>query len=225
MRNKLIAAAATAILLCTSCTVVNTGGFSDSIGHERPEVVQPPGQTIPWQMENSRFETWRKGNFYYVKLPVVYAREHEFLLLDFNIMPWMSHREWEYPEYDRQKHLEWLRNQQPEIFYAELTAAQVYDCGVAYKFAPEERPLYQPFRLLRADEVDLTGAFREKDTYIFHPDSLVRRHLSDRRSLSNQVRRPLTWVLQVADIPLSLGASTIGLFGELLWLPISVLSD
>ena len=197
----------------------------DTIGHERPEVVQPPDQKIPWQWENSRFETWRKGKLYYVRLPVVYAREHEFLLLDFNIMPWMRHRDWEYPEYDRQKHLEWLRNQQHEIFYAELTAAQVYDCGVAYKFSPEERPLYHPFRLLRADEVDLTGAFREKDTYIFHPDSLVRRHLNDRRSLSNQIRRPLTWALRVVDIPLSIGASAIGLCGEVLWLPVTALSD
>ena len=223
MLSKLITAAPA--LLCASCTVVNTGGYVDTIGHERPEVVQPAGKKIPWQWENCHFETWHKGGLYYVKLPVVYAQEHEFLLLDFDIMPWMHSGDWEYPEYDRQKHQAWLRSQPCDIFYAELTEAQLHDCGAAHKFAPDERPLYQPFRLLRADEVNLAGASRVKDTYVFNPDSLVRCHLNARRSLGNQIRRPFTWVLRVADIPLSIGASAVGLCGELLWLPFSALSD
>ena len=64
-----------------------------------------------------------------------------------------------------------------------------------------------------------------EDTYIFNPDALVRRHLDDRRGTGNQIRRPLSWMLCVADIPLSIGASAAGLACELLALPLLIIGD
>jgi hypothetical protein len=64
-----------------------------------------------------------------------------------------------------------------------------------------------------------------EDTSIFNPDALVRRHLNDRRSTGNQMRRPLSWMLFAADLPLSIGASAAGIACELLALPLLIIGD
>ena len=217
------------LLLC-SCTAVNSGSYLDSIGRECPEVQSRQNQkaSSTWQMWESIYETWRMGDYYYVKLPVVYAPRTEPLLISFHAMPWMQDRQWIFPTtpvaggLDRHAYLTTLPC---DIYYAELSEEQREDCCRAYKFAPDDRPLYRPYRLLRANEIDLSKATRVEDTYIFNPDALVRRHLDDRRGTGNQIRRPLSWMLCVADIPLSIGASAAGLACELLALPLLIIGD
>lgn len=143
-------------------------------------------------------------------------------------MPWMENRQWVFPTSPVAgglDHHAYLTSLPCDIYYAELTEDQLRDCSRAYKFAPDERPLYRPYRLLRANEIDLSKATREEDTYIFNPDALVRRHLNDHRSTGNHIRRPLSWMLCVADIPLSIGASAAGLACELLALPVLIIGD
>ena len=219
----------TGLLLC-SCTTVNSGSYLDTVGRECPEVQSRQNKNVSstWQVWESVYETWRMGDYYYVKLPVVYAPRHEPLLISFHVMPWMGRGQWIFPTspvaggLDRHAYLTTLPC---DIYYAELTEDQREDCGGAYKFAPDDRPLYRPYRLLRENEIDLSKATRVEDTYIFNPDALVRRHLNDRRSTGNQIRRPLSWLLCVADIPLSIGAFAAGVACELLALPLLVIGD
>ena len=226
---KKIAHLLAALLLC-SCTIVNSGSYLDSIGRECPEVQarQNKKAISTWQVWESVYETWHMGDYYYIKLPVVYAPRNEPLLISFHIMPWMERGQWIFPTSPTAGGLNrhaYLTTLPSEVYYAELTADQRKDCGAAYKFAPDDRPLYRPYRLLRANEIDLSKATKVEDTYIFNPDSLVRSHLNDRRSTGNQIRRPLSWLLCVADIPLSLGASAAGVTCELLALPVLILED
>lgn len=217
------------LLLC-SCTAVNSGSYLDCIGRESPKVQsrQNKKASSTWQVWESVYETWRMGDYYYVKLPVVYAPRHEPLLISFHVMPWVEDRQWILPSdpvaggIDRHTYLTTLPC---DVYYAELTEDQRKDCSRAYKFAPDDRPIYRPYRLLRANEIDLSKADKVEDTYIFNPDALVRRHLNDRRSTGNQLRRPLSWMLCVADIPLTLGASAVGLAYELLALPVLIIGD
>lgn len=217
----------TTLLFC-SCTAINSGSYLDCIGRELPEVQSRRNKeaSSTWLVWETVYETWRMGDFYYVKLPVVYMPREEPLLISFNTMPWMERGQWIFPaskvpgRLDRHAYAATLPS---DIYYAELTEAQREDCRSAYKFAPKERPLYQPYRQLRADEIDLSKATKVEDTYIFNPDALIRRHLSDRRSTGNQIRRPFSWALCVADIPLSIGASAVGLTLEIAALPFLVL--
>lgn len=217
----------TTLLLC-SCTTVNSGSYLDSVGRECPEVPsrQNKKAASTWQVWETAYETWRMGDYYYVKLPVVYTPREEPLLITFNTMPWMERGQWIFPTSPVAGRLDrhaWLATLPCDNYYAELTADQLQDCSKAYKFAPDDRPIYRPYRLLRANELDLSKATRVEDTYVFNPDALVRRHLSDRRTTGNQIRRPITWALCVADIPLSLGASAVGLTLEIAALPILTL--
>ncbi len=219
----------TTLLLC-SCTAVNSGSYLDSIGRECPEVQSRQNRNVAssWLVWETVYETWRLGDYYYVKLPVVYAPRHEPLLISFTTMPWMGRERWIFPTspvaggLDRHAYLTTLPC---DIYYAELTEEQLRDCNSAYKFAPDDRPLYRPYRLLRANEIDLRNATKVADTSIFNPDALVRRHLNDRRSTGNQIRRPLSWMLCVADIPLSIGASAAGVACEMLALPLLIIGD
>ena len=214
----------TALLLC-SCTIVNTGNYVDSIGHECPQVKSLPKKDIDctWNCHTTEYETWRMGDLYYVKLPVVYARQYAPLLQSSNIMPWMERETWYFPTktpkagYNRQTYLDGLSH---EFYYAELTEDQLLACS------PVHMPISagkQTFRLLKADEIDLSKATRIENSFIFTPDSLVKQHLGNRRSIGNQIRRPFTWVLCLADIPLSVGISAAGFTYEMLMLPILTL--
>lgn len=217
-------------LLLYSCTAVNSGSYLDSIGCECPEVQSRQNKKAPstWLVWETTYETWHLGDYYYVRLPVVYVPREEPLLIMFNTMPWMEKEQWIFPSSPVAERLDrhaWLSTLPSDTYYAELTAAQLQDCRRAHKFAPDDRPLYRPYRLLRANEIDLSKATRVEDTNVFNPEALVRRHLSDRRTTGNQIRRPITWLLCVADIPLSLGASAVGLTLEIATLPILLLYD
>ncbi len=225
---KRIAHLLATLLLC-SCTIVNSGSFVDNIGHEHPEVKrqQVKDAVSSWLCWTTEYETWRKGDLYYVKLPVVYVQRYVPLLQSSSITPLMERGTWYYPKNPTAAgyhHYEALASLPHETYYAELTAEQWYDCSAAYKFLPADSPLNRPFRLLRADDVDLTGATRMPDTHVFSPDSLILQHLDDRRSTGNQLRRPLTWALCVVDVPLSAGVSAVGLTVELLAHPLSLLA-
>ena len=225
---KKIAHLLAALLLC-SCTIVSSSSYVDSIGHEYPEVKrhQVKDAASSWLCWTTEYETWRKGDFYYVKLPVVYVQRYEPLLQSSNITPLMDRGTWYYPKNPAAAgyhHYEALESMLHETYYAELTAEQWYECSAACKFRPADSPLNQSFRLLRADEVDLRSATKMPDTHVFRPDALIQRHLDDRRSTGNQLRRPLTWALCVVDVPLSVGASAVGLTVELAAHPLSLLA-
>ena len=215
------------LLLC-ACTTLNSGSYLDSLGHEQPEVRSRQNKEAcsTWQVWETVYETWRMGDYYYVKLPVVYAPRNEPLLITFTTMPWMGREQWTFPASPAANRLErhaWLASLPCDIYYAELNEEQLHDCSRAYKFAPDNRPLYHPYRLLRDNEIDLSKATKVQDTYVFNPDALVRRHLNDRRTTGNQIRRPLSWILCAADIPLSIGASAAGVTCELLALPLLII--
>ena len=219
-----------ATLLLCSCTAVNSGSYLDSIGRECPEVQsrQNKNASSTWLAWETVYETWRLGDYYYVKLPVVYIPRNEPLLICFTTMPWMGKEQWVFPSGPEAGRLErhaYLATLPCDIYYAELTEEQLRDCSRAYKFAPDDRPLYRPYRLLQANEIDLSKATKVEDTYIFNPDALVRRHLTDHRSTGNQMRRPLSWMLFAADLPLSIGASAAGIACELLALPLLIIGD
>lgn len=211
-----------AVMLLCSCTIVNSGSFIDNIGHEHPEVKLRQSSQL---CGASEYETWRMEDLYYVKLPVVYSQRYEPLLQSSNIMPWMDRGTWYFPKspatagYNRHDYLDSLPQ---EIYYAALTKDQLLACSPVHISQSADK---QTFRLLRASEIDLSKATKVQDSFIFNPDSLIRRHLDDRRSTGNQIRRPLTWALCLVDVPLTLGASAVGLTYEMLALPVGIIGE
>ena len=223
---KKIAHLLAALLLC-SCTIVNSGHYVDNIGHNYPEVKRLPLKDADstWNCRTPEYETWRVGDLYYVKLPVIFSQRYVPLLQNSSIMPYMDRGTWYYPKnpatagINRHAYVDSLPH---EIYYAELTENQLLACSPVHRSRTANK---EAFRLLKAEEIDLSKAKKLENSFIFDPDSLVKPHLNDRRSIGNQIRRPFTWALCVADIPLSLGISAAGLTYELLMIPILTLED
>lgn len=82
----------------------------------------------------------------------------------------------------------------------------------------------ESFPVLPASEVHLAGAERLPAEYSRRLElgaNIILDRLPVRRTLGNQLRRPLTWVLDVADIPLSYAATPVWELVNLIYYPFS----
>lgn len=197
-------------LMSSCCSFVSTGAALDAVGRQVPAIQQTQVKGI------SRFSPdyapspttiWKKGELYYVELPVVYVPMRE---------SWFSYcyapgRCVHYPSALSAAELD-ARQSQPQSYYAELNEKQLAMATASLrKF--ERSPLAdEKFRVLKAGEVDLSGARKLScsDPDIICKSHYFLSHLPDKRTLGNQMRRPLCWALVAVDAPLSVGATALG---------------
>ncbi len=196
-------------LMSSCCSFVSTGAALDAVGRQVPAIQQTQVKGI------SRFSPdyapspttiWKKGELYYVELPVVYVPMRE---------SWFSYcyapgRCVHYPSALSAAEL-YARQSQPQSYYAELNEKQLAMAAASLrKF--ERSPLAdEKFRVLKAGEVDLSGARKLScsDPDIICKSHYFLSHLPDKRTLGNQMRRPLACLLYVVDAPLTIGFSAI----------------
>lgn len=210
----------------TSCTIIDTGSTLDNVGKQIPHrllVKEKRGQDT-WHKE-APLGAWKKGDNYYVELPVAYIpasiRNQNHLILNISLL---RIGQFCYPDIDGSCKFIADRQKTKEVFYAVLTEEQFrLACTDFGKW--ETPPLAgESFPILSASDVNPDGAERLPAEYsrkLENGANVILNRLPVRRTLGNQFRRPLTWVLNTADIPLSLAASPVGWLVNLIYYPFS----
>ena len=212
-------------------TIVDTGGALAGIGqqlpHLRPEnLEQPQDETRSKQWH---YRIWKRGDRYLVQLPVCYAPARNSVLVHFaGKYTWKKKTlDGQYPS-PRYSDAE-LARYPVELFYAELTEAQYQRLhGPADRrikiSRSEARYLHTP--IFSASEIDLADAEPMPDTH-GPADKMMRLFrnnrdkLPSRRAWYNYPLMPLSWVAEVADIPLSIAATPIGWLVDAIYEPLN----
>lgn len=194
-------------LLFNSCVYVSTSGVLDNVGHKKPaiEVQESTSQFNTCQPKQPNL--WKKGDLYYVELPVVYVpMDCDLISVRLRHGIRVGSRDLSYAE-------AFAEQSEAQTYYAELTDKQLqllmaeageYDSCV---FGAET------IRLLRADSIDMRTARRVKhrnEEFLAERSRVLLNSLPHERTIGNQLRRPLTWALVAVDIPLSVGATVVG---------------
>ena len=212
-----------AVGLSSCATVIDTGSTLDNVGKQAPDrLLVKEGS---WHKE-APLVAWKKGETYYVELPVAYIpasiRNRDFLICNISLL--RSHREFRYPDFDGSSKFRADLQNTKEVFYAVLTEEQFRLACTCYgKW--ETPPLAgESFPMLSAASVNMEGAERLSTEYsrrLENSAPILLRNVPVRRTLGNQLRRPLTWVLDTADIPLTIAASPVGWLVNLIYYPFS----
>ena len=212
-----------AVGLGSCATVIDTGSTLDNVGKQAPDRLLVKEDS--WHKE-APLVAWKKGETYYVELPVAYIpasiRNRDFLICNISLL--RSHREFRYPDFDGSNKFRADLQNTKEVFYAVLTEEQFRLACTGYgKW--ETPPLAgESFPMLSAASVNMEGAERLSTEYsrrLENSAPILLRSVPVRRTLGNQLRRPLTWVLDTADIPLTIAASPVGLLVNLIYYPFS----
>ena len=212
-----------AVGLSSCATDIDTGSTLDNVGKQAPDrLLVKEGS---WHKE-APLVAWKKGETYYVELPVAYIpasiRNQDFLIC--NISPLRSHREFCYPDFDGSYKFRADLQDTKEVFYAVLTEEQFRLACTGYGKWETPPLARESFPLLAAADVNLNEAERLPEEYsgrLENSASVMLDRLPVRRTLGNQLRRPLTWVLDVADIPLSYAATPVWELVNLICYPFS----
>ena len=197
-------------------TIIDTGGAIANVGQQRPslrpELPPRPKNESDYQLH---YRTWKKGDRYIVELPVCYAPANYSVLVH-----WAGHDTWrkktlngEYPKHYSDAELA----QFPvEYYYAELTEEQYKKMWRLDKRIKRPRnSIFRHVPIFAADNTNLSGAILHKDFY-GHPSDMYKiwsdsqNIPAPRRTWYNQYLRPVSWVAEVADIPLTIVATPIG---------------
>ena len=193
------------LLLLPACTIVDMGGALDEIGKQEPvpQQIKRTGKPI---YEDAPTPAWRKGDTYYVQLfPIAYVPAKDWLIVHFS--PYLLNNFFEWPQ---PLTLEQISHYPTEIYYAELDKEQFAEVCRPPKFEFNPRTRNMKYRILPAADVDLRGAEKLTAYASRLPNPILQDRLPERRTTGNQWRRPLVFVLDVADIPLSVAATPIG---------------
>ena len=195
------------LLLLHSCVYVSTSGVLDNVGYKQPAIEVQKSTSLFNTCQPKQPKLWKKGDLYYVELPVVYVpMDCDLISVRFWHGIRVGSRDLSYAE-------AFAEQSESEIYYAELTKNQLqllvadageYDSGAI---------LAENIRLLRADSVDMRTARRVKhrnEEFLTERSRVLLSSLPHERTIGNQLRRPLTWALEVVDIPLSAGATVVG---------------
>ena len=212
-----------ALGLSSCATVIDTGSTLDNVGKQAPDRLLVKEDS--WHKE-APLVAWKKGETYYVELPVAYIpasiRNQDFLIC--NISPLRSHREFCYPDFDGSYKFRADLQDTKEVFYAVLTEEQFRLACAGYGKWETPPLARESFPLHAAADVNLNEAERLPEEYsgrLENSASVMLDRLPVRRTLGNQLRRPLTWVLDVADIPLSYAATPVWELVNLICYPFS----
>lgn len=215
-----------AVVMSSCTTVIDTGSTLDNVGKQAPHrlLVKEKRWQNTWHKE-APLVAWKKGDTYYVELPVAYIpasiRYRDYLILNISLL---RTKQFCYPDIDGGSKIIADLQKMKEVFYAVLTEEQFRLACTDYgKW--ETSPLAgESFPILSASDVNPDGAERLPAEYsrkLENGASIMLNRLPVRRTLGNQFRRPLTWVLNTADIPLTLAASPVGWLVNLIYYPFS----
>ena len=207
----------------SSCTTaIDTGGYLDAVGKEAPS-HQLVEKKVTWgtTQEKAPSSVYKRDSTYYVELPVAYIpaviRDANFLLINMGIFVGRGE---EFIVPDVKADMSEVRKHQlcRETYYAILTEEQFQTACTGWgKF--EAPPINnETFPILPAAEVDLQGArlVNMENRYI-DVEHIIKSKMPCRRTTGNQLRRPLAFVLDVADIPLMFAAAPVGWVSRLIY--------
>ena len=197
-------------------TIIDTGGAIANVGQQRPrlrpELPPRPKNESDYQLH---YRTWKKGDRYIVELPVCYAPANHSVLVH-----WAGHDTWRKKTLDGESPKRYsdaeLAQFPVEYYYAELTAEQYKEMWRLDKRIKRPRnSIFRHVPIFTADNTNLSGAIPHKDFYN-HPSDMYKiwsdsqNIPAPRRTWYNQCLRPVSWVAEVADIPLTIVATPIG---------------
>ena len=211
-----------ALGLCSCTTLIDTGGYLDSIGKQGAShrlVTQKESWGTNVVKEPS--SVYKRDSTYYVELPVAYipARISDKAHLIANVGIFVERGdELLYPDFKTD--LWEIKKHQlcKETYYAILTEEQ-FKIACTYYGKFEVPPINtERFPILPAAEVDLKGArlVNMENRYI-DVEHIIESRMPCRRTTGNQLRRPLAFVLDVADIPLMFAVAPVGWVGRLIY--------
>lgn len=196
-------------LLFNSCVYVSTSGVLDNVGHRAPRIELQQKQTAAGgkEYQSKSLTLWKKGDLYYVALPVVYVPMDCDLI---SMSLWHGSRVGgcSLPSAEA-----YACQSEAQTYYAELTAPQLQRLLADVGEFDARAFLAGDIRLLRSDAVDMRSARRVKlsnDDFLSERAHYLLQSLPHERTIGNQLRRPLTWALVAVDIPLSVGATVVG---------------
>lgn len=219
-------------------TLIDSGGAIANIGQQRPQLraesLAPQEQGK--ETHAIHYRVWKKGEHYIVQLPVSYAPVRYTTFAHF-----CGHNsfrkntlEFHFPHnYYSDEEL----NQYPvEYFYATLTERQYRQLcrkNKRIKSSGRDNPFHGA-TILSAAEIDLSGAELVLDRHGEHimvqtgvtsPNLrfwwVPERYLAPRRSWYNYCLMPLSWIGEVADIPLTIIATPIGWLADAIYEPLA----
>lgn len=198
------------LLLLPACTIVDMGGALDEIGKQEPvpQQIKRTGKPMPLlgNYEDAPTPAWRKGDTYYIQLPVAYVPAKDWIFHHFS--PKLLHNVFEYPQCLTKEE---ISHYPTEYYYAVLTKEQFTEAGRHPKIEVKGgRMRNMVYDIVPAAQVDLRGAEKLTACASRFPDRILQDRLPERRTTGNQWRRPLVFVLDIADIPLSVAATPIG---------------
>ena len=206
------------LLLLPACTIVDMGGALDEIGKQEavPQQIKRTGKPMPLlgNYEDAPTPAWKKGDTYYIQLPIAYVPAKDWHIAHFS--PYLLNNVFEWPQCLTP---EAISHYPTEIYYAELNRKQFAEACRHPKFEFTPRMRNMKYRILPAAEVDLTGAEKLTNCATRWPQRILQDRLPYRRTTGNQWRRPLVFVLDVADIPLSVAATPIGWVANVILCP------
>lgn len=211
-----------AVGLSSCTTLIDTGGYLDSLGKQAAS-HQLVEKKVSWGItqEKAPFSVFKRDSTYYVELPVVFipAEDRDFAPLVANSGMFIGrNKTFIYP--DDKRDLREIKKHQTskETYYAILTEEQFKIACTGWGKGEVPPINKERFPILPAAEVDLKGArlVNMENRYIY-VEQIIESKMPCRRTTGNQLRRPLAFVLDVADIPLMFAAAPVGWVSRLIY--------
>lgn len=196
------------VLLFSSCTIVDLGGALDEAGKQEATIQQVKQakkcELLADQYCDAPSPAWKKGDRYYIRLAVAYVPAQDWILLHINpLLP-------DTMSLPGKLSGKTISNYPTEFYYAVLNEQQFKKICTKYRRIKAPRMDGEHYLILPEKDVDLTGAEKLTDNATRCPAQLLKNRLPVNRSTGNRLRRPLVFVLDVADIPLTVAATPIG---------------
>ena len=204
------------LLLLPACTIVDMGGAVDEIG-KQVAVPQVKKRSEKWRKgayDYAPTPAWKKGDTYYIQLPIAYVPAQYWYVLHYS--PYLLNNGYEWPQRLTDED---ISRYPTEIYYAVLNQEQFKEARRHPKIELPPRMRDMEYEIVPAAAVDLTGAEKLTDCATEMPQRILLDRLPARRTTGNQWRRPLVFVLDVADIPVSIVATPIGWVANVILCP------
>lgn len=214
--RRCLAAAALCTLGLSSCvTLVDSGSMLDDIGKQSPShrirLVQEKHNRHRYY-EKEEIQVWEKEGLYFVQLPVAYiparVKNRDYLV---GMGMYLSGKVVTFPR-QMMRDEEVIQFQHTrEYFYAVLSETQLNKATSKYdKYA--DAFCHETYPVLSASEVDLSNAEKwtpspSQESELSDNTAYMFKQLADRRTTGNRLRRPLAFLLDIADVPLSIAAT------------------
>lgn len=205
-------------------TIIDTGGAIANIGQQRPRLRTEPeqqGERAP----GVRHSVWKKGENYIVQLPVCYTPARYSVLVHIVRASWRKNTlagEYPNPHFSPAE----LAQYPVEYYGAELTGEQYQRLfyRVDKRIKESGRSIFANVPIRPLADIDLTNAelVREAQGSYYHLMRLwngCQELPPPRRTWYNRCLMPLSWIAEVADIPLSIIATPIGWIADAIYEP------